>query len=464
MQRPRVRTPGWAAFDCMHREKLNKGLECAMDPDPSISKITSTGPTSSSIQDEPAKRLMAIQSTFSRSFSSVVRSSTTSANFPVLNAHKIVETQNGIAAGEHPFVSESKASPNSMLKKIHSWADENLIEDILAAVNDDVGRASFLLNEMVLSETETKTDDISLSTFVLNDSIVGRDICSKESSLVDNNAESISHNEQIMGQVYVPVEPEWEEDDVYLIQRKEAIKKMREASQHSRAASNAYLRGDHLSALHFSSRAQEEWMAANKLNSMAAEEILYIRNSGNDIWNLDLHGLHTTEAVLALKQHLERIESKMLVKHSSSSNGLARLDAAVPRNASVESLGELQTNNQVRKSLVPQRRQTNHSPPSSRPTSANARRDSAFYFSLRSSTTTTQASSGSSLRTHLRPSTPPRLLRGKDVGDDCDELGRHRGGFVHRSLPVNHQEFSQTMQVILFSDFCLSHYLFFKLD
>ncbi|KAL4344813.1 hypothetical protein AHAS_Ahas11G0215900 [Arachis hypogaea] len=38
------------------------------------------------------------------------------------------------------------------------------------------------------------------------------------------------------------IEPEWEEDDVYLSHRKDALKTMRLASRHSRAAADAFLR------------------------------------------------------------------------------------------------------------------------------------------------------------------------------------------------------------------------------
>ncbi|KAI4383545.1 hypothetical protein MLD38_009371 [Melastoma candidum] len=76
---------------------------------------------------------------------------------------------------------------------------------------------------------------------------------------------------------------------------------MRSASRHSRDASNAFLRGDH-SAAHRSSKAQEQWAVAEKLNNEAAKEILFLRNSKFDIRTLDLHGLHKTEALQALSK------------------------------------------------------------------------------------------------------------------------------------------------------------------
>ncbi|MCL7043501.1 hypothetical protein MKW94_005843 [Papaver nudicaule] len=114
----------------------------------------------------------------------------------------------------------------------------------------------------------------------------------------------------ISGQLLTaPIEPEWQEDDIYLSLRKDAIRATRSATQHSRAASNAFLRGDHYSAQELSRKAQAEWMAVEKLNHEAAQEILSIRNHKNDVWKLDLHGLHASEAVHALKEHLWRIET-----------------------------------------------------------------------------------------------------------------------------------------------------------
>jgi hypothetical protein len=71
-------------------------------------------------------------------------------------------------------------------------------------------------------------------------------------------------------------------------------------------------------------RAREEWNNADKLNSEAATKILSIRNSDNDIWRLDLHGLHAAEAVQALQEHLHRIETQGFSKNSALSNGVKK--------------------------------------------------------------------------------------------------------------------------------------------
>lgn len=57
-------------------------------------------------------------------------------------------------------------------------------------------------------------------------------------------------------------------------------------------------------------------MVAKRLNEKAAKEIMSIRNSKNDQWTLDLHGLHSAEAVTALQEHLSKIESHVPIDKS----------------------------------------------------------------------------------------------------------------------------------------------------
>ncbi|WOK98314.1 hypothetical protein Cni_G07024 [Canna indica] len=81
-------------------------------------------------------------------------------------------------------------------------------------------------------------------------------------ALVDDDAERCKH---------VPVEPEWEEDDIYITCRKDAMKIMRSATKHSRTASNAYYKGEHICAHQLSMRAKEERMVADNLNDKILE-------------------------------------------------------------------------------------------------------------------------------------------------------------------------------------------------
>lgn len=102
----------------------------------------------------------------------------------------------------------------------------------------------------------------------------------------------------------------------------------RAATRHSQAASKAFLRGDHATAKELSLKAQEERAAAEKLNNKAAEEIFRLRNSNNDIWKMDMHGLHASEAVAILERHLHMIEFQPLGTSVASSDALAKFEAA----------------------------------------------------------------------------------------------------------------------------------------
>lgn len=119
----------------------------------------------------------------------------------------------------------------------------------------------------------------------------------------------------------------------------------RSASHHSRTAQNAFLRGDHFSAQQFSLKAREEWSAAEKLNAEAAKEILQIRNCENDLWKLDLHGLHATEATQALREHLQKIETHISVNQTVFPYGTNKLHQKDGVVSSLESLNGTVTQN-----------------------------------------------------------------------------------------------------------------------
>ena len=54
--------------------------------------------------------------------------------------------------------------------------------------------------------------------------------------------------------------------------------------------------------------AWEAQFVANCLNAKAATKIFKYVNSTEDLWKLDLHGLHANEAIQALHCHLQQIE------------------------------------------------------------------------------------------------------------------------------------------------------------
>ncbi|XP_076886038.1 uncharacterized protein LOC143535757 [Bidens hawaiensis] len=201
---------------------------------------------------------------------------------------------------------ENVSRVNEKLKVEHPWANENLIEDIMAAVDNDIDKASALLNEMA---PHGRLQEKKITELDHNIEEVGLTATNDERLNEHNSSGSVLLGVNVplgfmMDMSMIPVEPEWEDDDMYQMHRKEAIRAMRLASCHSKAASEAYLRKDHAAAHEYSLKAREEWNNAEKLHAKAAKEILTIRNCENDDWKLDLHGLHAMEAVQVLQEHL----------------------------------------------------------------------------------------------------------------------------------------------------------------
>lgn len=251
MQQPRVRTPGWAAFDREQRAKDGTLPECDADPFPSISNVTCSG---------SAKSLVTNNSTSTRSFSSVVRPH---VKCPILvNNQKsgLVNDNSGAKHLDHQVTAENHVNPAvKMLKDLHSWADQNLIKDVLAAVNNDVDQASIFLKAMVSPDSKIKNaccSDLS-SSISIKDKCWGESLSidnklsdvadavlisrncpstfmndntkfSVESMPIKNKLPDVAHEVLISRRLAsVPAEPEWEENDVYLSHRKDAIKMMR---------------------------------------------------------------------------------------------------------------------------------------------------------------------------------------------------------------------------------------------
>ncbi|GJN02851.1 hypothetical protein PR202_ga20239 [Eleusine coracana subsp. coracana] len=240
---------GWAAFDRKWRGKDGRGDKTDVSSFPPLSDSSAPMSSSSSVTENSRANL--------KPFASVVRPSSDIAAIGNGSGNKQLSNHvDGVNYGA------SSASDNKInqLKDAHGWADSNLIEDILAAVNDDVGQASDLLKAMLPSDVQ-----------------IGGSKASDQFAAEMNERNSSVDNRQA-------------------------------ATRHSQAASNAFLRGDHAAAKELSLKAQEERATAEKLNNRAAEEIFRLRNSNNDIWKIDMHGLHASEAVAILERHLLMIE------------------------------------------------------------------------------------------------------------------------------------------------------------
>lgn len=350
MNRDRIKNnPGWAAFGLKHKRK-QEGLspEIDIEPYPMLSGVVSS-----------ESFLKKDQLLLERPFSSVLE---TSVNFPSIGTSSkdlgkhvpVTDNYLGTTQSNKVAFREDENGRNIVelckkLNKLHPWADESLIKDVMIGVSNDVDKASTILEAMVSSENKDMKNKLVASNHKNNNASLAseavsfggttdhpgptwfNEVCLNETSkaMMDNQTsfekmlpcDGRNSNFKLDATKFSLLEPEWEEDDVYLIHRKDAVKMMRSAYRHSKAANDAYLRGDHLSAQHFSMKAREEWNAAEQLNAKAAKEILRIRNCENDQWTLDLHGLHAVEAVRALQEHLHEVESL------KSSNCLATPDA-----------------------------------------------------------------------------------------------------------------------------------------
>lgn len=342
MQHPKGQ--GWAAFDRKQRERQGAGTESSMDHYPLISNAVSLG---------HAESWTKANSTPRRSFSSAARPT---VGFPPVVANHGSQIINDSSETKHHgdhIPRETDATPVKILKDMNIWADQTLIEDVLAAVNNDVDHASALLKAMAAPASKSKKQCHSAPSLSVESCICeGSNEQSGEGKIVESKLSDEDLNILRLKSLFcVPVEPEWEEDDVYLSHRKDAVRLMRMASQHSRTANNAFLRGEHFAAQQYSLRARDEWMAAEKLNASAAKEILHTRNINNDVWKLDLHGLHATEAVNALKDHLRKIESEILPNRSASSDALANMEGGISCFASSEYTSGQKINREARKKM-----------------------------------------------------------------------------------------------------------------
>ncbi|KAK9063042.1 hypothetical protein SSX86_016912 [Deinandra increscens subsp. villosa] len=330
MSTRRTKTPGWAAFD---PKKQQKQVTAHNDPYPPI--------ISNDAALENHQNPSRYGDLTEKSFFSVL---THSSGVPAWEDTQSPLMENSQSVKMTSEYVENLPQLYEKLKVDHPWANENLIVDIVTAVDNDIDKASILLNEMaphdrLQDKNETELDD--------NIEEVG--LAAKNDEQLDDHNDSgkMVRGDEVplgflMDMSMIPVEPEWEDDDMYLMHRKPAIKAMRFdcivkmvmhirinvtylhhalmnrlASRYSKAASEAYLRRDHAAAQEYSLKAREEWSNAEKLNAKAAKEILAIRNYENDDLKLDLHGLHVTEAVQILLEHLMKIESQLSGTHST---------------------------------------------------------------------------------------------------------------------------------------------------
>ncbi|XP_021683556.2 uncharacterized protein LOC110667131 [Hevea brasiliensis] len=315
----RGKSTGWAAFGLKQRQK--RGLQLQQVDDDPFPPLPTTGITSL----RPCENISNSNGFSAGSFLSVLLHS---ADFPPITKNGNCNKLTPVSDSGLVKVLEEKDRNFvfNRLKELHSWADESLIEDIMASVNNDIDKATTLLEEMIstgnstekgeakdlsncddfrcaeggkeialLGQTSNLAEDIADLSFTLEGTSKGnhKQLMDVHTACGHRLSEAATaYRKPIQGHLRsLPVEPEWEEQDVYLSRQRNALRMMRSAARHSRAATNAFLRGDHFSAQQHSSKARKEWLDAARLNAKAAKEILSIRN--NETHSM-LHQTHWT--------------------------------------------------------------------------------------------------------------------------------------------------------------------------
>lgn len=262
--RTRGKSAGWAAF-ALKQQKQGPEAEVHKDPYPPIPS------TRNSVHNGEYIRRNTDLSV--RPFSSVLPVSvdfqTSAENKDSKNLIPLDNSNSRRKNGSLVIQENNHDLALKNLKSLHSWADDSLIEDIMSAVNNSTEKASTILEGMVSSSSsgenkETKIAEMSSSVgyvpcvkktderFLLKKTLdlaaedgakdeygelttVNASYGEKLSELASVNAsfgEKLSDNAANMKSIMehlcsIPVEPEWEEDDLYLSLRKDAIKMMR---------------------------------------------------------------------------------------------------------------------------------------------------------------------------------------------------------------------------------------------
>lgn len=206
----------------------------------------------------------------------------------------------------------------SRLHACHSWADVTLISDIFQALDlDEYSTSAYLLSMSNDNMNRFSASDDGERPAWTQGNDDGELVSAREETSLHSQSEQRDFGLDAEGRDSssflnpVPSEPDWEVDDIYLSSRRDALKMSRASGKHARGAYNAFMGGDYSKAKVLSKQAREERAEAEKMHAEAAKQILQARN-GENLWHLDLHGLHANEAVAALQQRLLEIETAFL--------------------------------------------------------------------------------------------------------------------------------------------------------
>lgn len=223
---------GWTAFDLKQRRK-QQGLEAAADnhdsdPYPSLSGNLTQPQTLFNTNGSLLVK--------HKPFASVVVPSMKTTSFKDKSLPSQLPASTSSLGTKVNHVDTIKAY--GKLKDLQPWADESLIHDVLAGVNNNVHEALSLLEAMAVSEDEVDkkkkvdsscndSDTPDISFWLKEDTISFINESLDDNHKPSDDEESSMRLLDTVKSLPIESEPEWGEDDVYLIYRKDAIRMTR---------------------------------------------------------------------------------------------------------------------------------------------------------------------------------------------------------------------------------------------
>lgn len=271
MSSGRAKTSGWAAFVQKERQK-QQGLEPKLDEDPFPPVLVPN-----TLSTHPPYKAKNTGTVWEKPYTSVLLPSPNSASLDQSkgsNSKQLSVGNFNSSQGNNVFKKGDNVDLYKKIKELHSWADEDLIKDVMAGVNYEFDQAIMLLEAMVSPhqthvlhkdlETEKADTKKVLNTVEASAPFVQKPKEEKDKQCAEFNegdsfredmhVEDLSHalnncldisnkdlinvssacGDKLPGSAslgifrFVPIEPEyWEEDDIYLTQRKDAMRMMR---------------------------------------------------------------------------------------------------------------------------------------------------------------------------------------------------------------------------------------------
>lgn len=222
MRKTRGKNPGWAVVDLKLRHRVG-GPDLESDPYPPVQNGNDVHRPSQNVSRSSTRPMPS---------SIIMPSSWTRIPVATKEIESEIhrEVQVSRKNNKDVFVDENvnKLSLESLMKQ-YSTADPNLLEDILLAMDNDFDSASRVLDEMYPCRGFTNQEGASSRDLDSSSkdwlAYSGNGFESSDDLYVDNALASVKNSLENLK--LIPTEPEWEEDDVYLSRRKDAIKLMR---------------------------------------------------------------------------------------------------------------------------------------------------------------------------------------------------------------------------------------------